>query len=898
MKIKVKEHAKDYLLEYKAKKDTPNWLALLIQKVIDNNGIIYDDDKNIVYQELLKENNINTEQNVTGMKNEDNMALEEIEINIPAQNLILQKITHIKGVNALMPNQSITFSPACTVIYGLNGTGKSGYFRIIHELAGGIKSKEILGNIHSPDDDLEVDVVFSLDNKKQDSFKWKDKTSRGIAPFNQIKVFDTEYLPIFLKERENLVNIEPLGLSYFQIITTIVDEFKERLDQVKQQKQNSLPDLQILIDVIHSDNLKLLLEKTSLEEQEKQLIDDNKLFTTEDAIKLEQLKKDKSILEKNTNEDRKKVLNQEKKEIDSLKEYLLDLKSDLEKLTKNISSAISDYLEKKKARDERAKEFEILKKIPSRNTEEWQDFIKSAKVYGETINNSVLNKGEKCIYCHQPLSKDAIKLVQAYAQYLDDQSQQNFENAKDSISELSIAIQNLETDFKFSESLETILANLYNEQKQDHKTFVEQGIDEAKKQKKILEKAIKDKTTVSGIFTLDLLRVDEKLEELSVRKQKEMNNLLQSDTQKEQRISELESKINKLKDKQNISKWKTKIESYFEYSKQIESYETISFTNIKSEISKLSTSAHNNLLTKKLTIDFRNELKQLGKDSLPVELNKTKTTDGKFYTQLQVSKRSVSSILSEGEQKAVGLALFLTEVENSNGNKAPVVFDDPVNSLDHEIRNSLAKRLICLSKKRQIVIFTHDLLFTSQLVKQASDAEIENVITHVIDVSSVGIGRVNKDSAPKMSNLANLKVKYSDSIKNFDSKTHEEKERSLANAFDYLRCACECTIEELLFAGTIERYSDHVKVQNLEEAVFDQELAQEIVELHGEISEKAMMHNRSDYQNQSSVKLDDYNAIKAKFESLEKSLRDRKKNNRKAREKKRKTKKMDPLQNW
>jgi len=191
-------------------------------------------------------------------------------------------------------------------------------------------------------------VNFLLDGKEQNLFKWEDKTLRGIAPFTQIKVFDSEYLPIFLNERESSVNIEPLGLNFFQVITSIIDEFKERLNQAQQQKQNQCPDLQTLIDVIHADNLKALLRKTSLTEQEKQLIDDNKLFTSEDTTKLEQLKKDKADLEKNNTEDSKKVLYQEKKEIDDLKEHLLSLKIKLGELTKDSSSAVNDYLEKRR----------------------------------------------------------------------------------------------------------------------------------------------------------------------------------------------------------------------------------------------------------------------------------------------------------------------------------------------------------------------------------------------------------------------------------------------------------------------------------------------------------------------------------------------------------------------
>ncbi|MDD3607919.1 MAG: hypothetical protein PHQ20_03965, partial [Candidatus Moranbacteria bacterium] len=639
----TKSHAKDYLLEYKAKNDTPKWLALLIQKVIDTNAEISDDEKNLLFQELIKENGIEVEQEAEEVKNEGTVAQAETIKKSTKQSLTLQKITHVKGVNALIPNQSITLSPACTVIFGLNGTGKSGYFRIINELAGGIKSKDILDNIHKQGHGLEVDVDFLLDNKTQNPFKWEDKSVRGIAPFNQIKVFDTEYLPIFLNERESSVNIEPLGLNFFQVIATIIDQFKEKLNQLQHQKQNSSPDLQTLIDVIHSDDLKILLGKTSLTEQERQQLDDNKLFSKEDETKLVQLKKDKALLEKNNTEDSKTVLSQEKKEIDDLHSHLSDLKTNVEELTKNVSSAITDYLEKKKARDERVKQFEVLKNIPSQDSDEWQTFIESAKEYGTKIDQSTFNYDEKCIYCHQPLSKEAITLVQAYAQYLDDQSQQNFKDSVEKITALKEEVDDLVMDFTFSENLKKSLTEIHNEQKQDYKTLIDQVLVAAKKQKEVIEKALKDKTTIAEKYILDLLKTGEKLKELSEKKQKELNDLQQSDTQKVQKIREIVTEINKLEDKQNISKWKTKIESHFSTCKSVQKYESVNQAIGTRGITELGSKAHDELLTDSVRQSFEDELKALGKD-IEVSLEKTGAGKGSVRTRLKILGNDVRVI--------------------------------------------------------------------------------------------------------------------------------------------------------------------------------------------------------------------------------------------------------------
>lgn len=81
------------------------------------------------------------------------------------------------------------------------------------------------------------------------------------------------------------------------------------------------------------------------------------------------------------------------------------------------------------------------------------------------------------------------------------------------------------------------------------------------------------------------------------------------------------------------------------------------------------------------------------------------------------------SVLSEGEQTALGLAGFFTETVFDQS-KSAIIFDDPVTSLDHVRRDKVAERLAQLAQDRQVVVFTHDVAFTGDL---AAAAESEGV---------------------------------------------------------------------------------------------------------------------------------------------------------------------------
>jgi len=79
--------------------------------------------------------------------------------------------------------------------------------------------------------------------------------------------------------------------------------------------------------------------------------------------------------------------------------------------------------------------------------------------------------------------------------------------------------------------------------------------------------------------------------------------------------------------------------------------------------------------------------------------------------KLQVAGVVANSVLSEGEQRAISLADFLTEVE-LNPNSIGVFFDDPITSQDHHRRERIAERLVDLAKRKQVVIL-HTILHFS-----------------------------------------------------------------------------------------------------------------------------------------------------------------------------------------
>lgn len=115
---------------------------------------------------------------------------------------------------------------------------------------------------------------------------------------------------------------------------------------------------------------------------------------------------------------------------------------------------------------------------------------------------------------------------------------------------------------------------------------------------------------------------------------------------------------------------------------------------------------------------FKNESKELGLKTLDVNLEAIQGKKGetKFGIRLVSAESSaIKEIASEGEKRCIALAAFLSELFQASHQSA-LVFDDPVSSLDIWHREKIAARLVKEASERQVIVFTHDVLFLNELL--------------------------------------------------------------------------------------------------------------------------------------------------------------------------------------
>ena len=118
---------------------------------------------------------------------------------------------------------------------------------------------------------------------------------------------------------------------------------------------------------------------------------------------------------------------------------------------------------------------------------------------------------------------------------------------------------------------------------------------------------------------------------------------------------------------------------------------------------------------------FTRETERLGLDR--VTIAKTRARKGALLHQPKLvgarQSTTLARVFSEGERSALGLAAYFTDASLHELESA-LILDDPVTSLDHIHRERVANRLVDFAETRQVVVFTHDVAFVADLKDAAT----------------------------------------------------------------------------------------------------------------------------------------------------------------------------------
>ena len=231
-------------------------------------------------------------------------------------------------------------------------------------------------------------------------------------------------------------------------------------------------------------------------------------------------------------------------------------------------------------------------------------------------------------------------------------------------------------------------------------------------------------------------------------------------------------------------------------------------TGLTRRVSTKSGELSKTLITQAYVERFNRELQALGADRIRVDLEYVGAKRGLPRHRIQLQKLSPrdanpAEILSEGEQRIVTLAAFLADVTGRT-DKGPFSFDDPISSRDQRFEERAVRRLIELSADRQVLAFTHRLSFMA-LMAAASGCEaleIRQSGTATGDPGDVPLYAKRPASALRRLRDQDLAQAHGELREN-GWPAYELRAKALCGHF---RDTLERVVEVVLLGGVVERY--------------------------------------------------------------------------------------------
>ena len=775
----------------------PMFIRVAIRRLL-NNQILTDQEIGEI-KELLKKENGFDGISITPLPVSD----ADIPSNISTSDSVkLKRIESPHNITALSDRTPLEFSTeGLSVVYGKNGSGKSSYSRILKKLCWSRDKNIILKkNAYSGDTTPQSVRIKFLVGSREEEFNWiegQDTDQR----LNSIFVFDSKCADIYLNS-ENPAEYKPVGIDVLERLIKLWGDLSQSIDNELLPLNRTKPTL-----LGKYNNTSIYNWYQTIENIQRETIDSILSIT-------EQQKEEKNVLEKSlkdTNlEETNRNLRHKRERYQQLQSQLSNIeKLFLDEKIKTLSNLKKDHAVKEQANRFARTSYETDGEFTIGGLA-WKSLWNAAREYATSeLHNShpiaSTDSGSFCVLCHQPLTDAAKKRLQKFELFIQDKTSLELEFSKKQLNDecnkyieipakpISDAIkQELieDTSSSIKEMIETYEAKLL-EAKNTVIKYINSETEEIEPLSII---------SFSDIITKEIENIDTRI--------KANNDTAKNREEIEKRFLELEA-LNILVDV------KSDILLYYDECVIKRKYNACkNALNTRSISNKIGELLESNAIVAQHTL-FIQILNRLNPSlGAKIGLRKTRTTSGITYQKCEFNSISekITEILSEGEQKMVSIANFMSECLLDNS-KNTIVLDDPINSLDVDYRESVAKLIVELSDDRQIVVMTHDLYFLRLLRDIYKDKYSNDCYLTCLNSIEDNSGIVS-DEIPYLAKNVQERIdtitRGLDDISNISIDQVDKKRVILNDLKDKMRQLLERSVEDVLINKTITRFSKNI----------------------------------------------------------------------------------------
>ena len=627
------------------------------------------------------------------------------------ESIAICSIGNLQGVNALLGGQTLRFSPTgMTIVYGDNGSGKSGYARLLKQIVGARHHEEILSNVFTNErcaQSAQINYRCGSTNQVATWSRTFNDTTFGRVHFYD-EACGNDYL-----QNETELSYRPSVLSLLDRLVKLIDQVSSEIGKritVEEAKQFTPPNVP---DGTSASNFLSKLSDRTDPHSLDQLLDAHQDLDKE----LQEYRQEEARLRATDPTKEKTRLFAVAKDAEALAAHLESIENTLSPAAAGrILTLKQKAVELRASADKASSSSFADEPLPGVGSQTWRAMWEAAEGYAqaEAYPNRdfpATEDDDVCVLCQQPLAQDAQARLRRFRDYVRDTMQQQAKNAERAY---STAVDQLK---KFDVTPPEILSWLahFADNNDLSKDTLTAALDVAVTAKERILERLQDNTDEGWV---ELAAVDISIVRSLATMKRNEANAIDVDTFRKN-LASVKKKLQECEGLQKLGVVKEEIVSEIERRKRVALLTSKKREASTAPVTRQSSTLAKNYVTKTVSEHFLYEANNLRLEH--VVLSDPKGVKGairQIPALKGTSDASTMQVLSEGEQTAAGLAGFLTEVYFDES-KSAVVFDDPMSSLDHQRRSNAAARIVELAQDRQVIVFTHDLIFLAELVKRA-----------------------------------------------------------------------------------------------------------------------------------------------------------------------------------
>jgi energy-coupling factor transporter ATP-binding protein EcfA2 len=630
----------------------------------------------------------------------------------------LKSLHSAKHVNALADGETLTFDKiGVTVLYGDNGSGKSGYARILKRAcrARSPRGETILPNIYGAGGGQPSATIEFTANGQFRSSDWVlNQPADGLL--SSVSVFDSRTANVHV-DQTNDVAYTPLPLRILASLAQACQDVKQKLAAEIKALEQQTPAVIAKPSCQPGTKVGKLMAGLSTAKPEDMTA--LAVLSEAETARLATLKTD--LAADPARAARQLLAHKAKLDAAIVRiEQLMTAIADANIAV--LRASFTALAAARKAAQAASTSLFAKEALPDIGSDVWRALWEAARNYS-TVSAypekafPVTEDGARCVLCLQELQPEAATRLTSFENFVKDESKRREAAAQQAYDGL---LRTLEE------------ANIPDAERDVLIALVENDLGNA-------ALAAEIKTGIAGAVAR-LLHVREKhqdeneaapplpvlpvaqLRALSTDLQQRATGL-QADGNSEER-KKLVAERDELADREWLAGIKDDVIAEIARRKDIAVLQKAVKDTATNRVTAKSAEVAEALVTNALRAQFAKEVDRLGVAGLAIELRQEKTTQGVPLFRVSLIKKpqaKVGEVLSEGEHRCVALAAFLAEMATTDS-RSGIVFDDPVSSLDHMHREAVAKRLAAEGKERQIVVFTHDISFLLLLNEECRGA--------------------------------------------------------------------------------------------------------------------------------------------------------------------------------